>query len=80
VVHDDENAELLAATPASWYVGRPTLHDERNEWQQYAFDSAARPVMGHRKQEWTAIAQTEEAVVLEMARRLRELTAGRAPN
>jgi len=26
------------ATPAGWHVGRPTYHDERREWVQYAFD------------------------------------------
>ncbi len=35
--------ELLAATSAGWYVGRPSRHDERGgERQKYAFDPAER--------------------------------------
>jgi|SRR5687768_7997484 len=30
--------ELHAATPPGWYVGRPSYHNERNEWLLYAFD------------------------------------------
>lgn len=54
-------------------------HDERNEWQMYAFDPSERPVVGRRKREWTAIAPTEERGVREMARCLREIAAGRVP-
>lgn len=45
----------------------------------HAFDPAERPVMRHRKREWTAVAQTDEAVLREMARCLREIAAGRVP-
>jgi hypothetical protein len=79
---DVENADaepLLAATPPGWFVGRPMYHDERREWQQYAFDPSERAVIGHRKREWTAVAQTEEGVVREMARCLREIAVGRVP-
>jgi hypothetical protein len=71
--------DLLAATPAGWYVGRPSEHPERREWLLYAFDPSERPVVGVRKREWTAIAQTEEAVVVEMTRCLREIAAGKVP-
>lgn len=71
--------ELLAATPSGWYVGKPMLHDERGEWQLYAFDPSERAVQGQRKREWTAVAQTEEGVVLEMARCLREISEGSVP-
>jgi hypothetical protein len=67
------------ATPAGWYVGRPAYHDERHEWQQYALDPAERAVVDVRKREWTAVAQTEEGVVREMARCLAEISAGRVP-
>jgi len=67
------------ATPAGWHVGRPTYHDERRQWHQYAFDRSERPVVGLRSREWTARAESEEAVVREMARCLRELGEGRAP-
>ena len=62
-----------------WYVGRPSEHPERREWVMYAFDPSERPKLGHRSREWTAIADSEEAVVREMARCLREIAAGRPP-
>ena len=67
------------ATPPGWWVGSPSYHDERREWLLYAFDPAERPVSGHRKREWQAVAPTEEGVVREMARCLREISAGRVP-
>jgi len=38
VVTDREAAwdELLDATPAGWYVGEPSYHNERREWVLYA--------------------------------------------
>ena len=45
----------------------------------YAYDPSERPVVGLRSRKWTAIAESEEAVVREMARCLRELGAGRTP-
>ncbi len=67
------------ATPAGWHVGRPTYKDERRQWHQYAFDPSERPVVGLRSREWTAVAESEEGVVLEMARCLRGIAAGRTP-
>ena len=67
------------ATPAGWHVGRPRYHDERREWVMYAYDPAERPMVGLRSREWTAVAATEEGVVLEMARCPREIAAGIAP-
>jgi len=29
---EDAWADLHAATPRGWYVGRPSYHDERDEW------------------------------------------------
>jgi hypothetical protein len=78
-MHDDAYDELLAATPPGWWVGRPSLHDERNEWQMYAFDPAERPITGRRRRAWTAVAQTEEGVIRKMPRCLREIAAGRVP-
>jgi hypothetical protein len=43
------------ATPAGWYVGRPSYHDERNEWTMYAFDQRERPTSASRAREWTAV-------------------------
>ena len=60
-------------------MGRPSYHDERREWLLYAFDPSERAVVGIRQREWTAIAESEVAVVREMARCLREITDGRVP-
>jgi hypothetical protein len=70
---------LHESAPAGWQVGRPSYHDERREWVLYAFDPGERPVVGLRSREWTARAESEEAVVREMARCLREIGQGRAP-
>ncbi len=69
--------ELHAAKPPSWWVGSPSYHDERREWLLYAYHPSERAVVGVRRREWTAIADTEEAVVREVARCLREIAAGR---
>jgi hypothetical protein len=45
----------------------------------YAFDPSERAKVGLRSREWTAVAPTEEGVVREMARCLREISAGRVP-
>ena len=70
---------LHDATPSGWYVGRPSYHDERREWVMYAYDPAERPKVGLRRREWTSVAATEEGVLAEMARCLREIAAGRVP-
>jgi hypothetical protein len=70
---------LHDATPAGWFVGRPAYHEHRREWQQYAFDPSERPVVGVRKREWTAVAQTEVGVLREMARCPAMIRAGRVP-
>ena len=70
---DDAWDALHSVVPTGWYVGRPSYHDERREWQQYAFDPSERAKLGIRSREWTAVAATEEAVVREMARGLREI-------
>lgn len=70
---------LHSATPAGWVVGRPSYHDERREWIQYAYDPRETPKVGKRSREWTAIADSEVGVVKEMARCLEELGQGRWP-
>ena len=75
-------SEVLDATPPGWYVGKPSYHDERREWVQYAYDPAERPKVGLRSREWTAVAtseESEEGVVRGMARCLREIGEGRVP-
>ncbi len=76
---EDTRDAVHAATPAGWYVGRPSYHDERREWVMYAYDPSERPRVGLRRRERTAVAATEEGAVLEMARCLREIAAGRVP-
>jgi hypothetical protein len=70
---------LLAVVPAGWYVGQPSHHPERNEWVLYAYDPSERPKRGVRSHERTATASTEEGVVREMARCLRDIADGRPP-
>jgi hypothetical protein len=67
------------ALPAGWFVGRPSYHDERRQWHQYAFDPNERSKVGSRSREWTALESTEEGMVREMARCLAELREGRTP-
>jgi hypothetical protein len=71
--------ELVEATLPGWYVGTPVYHVERQQWALYAFDTTEKAHIGRRSREWTAVAPSEERVILEMARCLREIGAGRAP-
>jgi hypothetical protein len=64
-------------TPPGWFVGRPSYHDERHEWTQFAFDQRERPSVGVSSREWTAVAATEVECLREMARGQREI--GRRP-
>lgn len=72
-------SELQDATPPGWYVGTLVYHLDRREWALYAFDTTEKAHIGKRRREWTAVAPTEEGVVREMARCLREIAAGRTP-
>jgi hypothetical protein len=76
---EDAWAAVHRALPAGWTVGSPSYHDERREWLMYAFDPSERPKVGVRSREWTAVGWTEEGVVREMARCLRELPEHRTP-
>lgn len=70
---------LRAATPPGWLMGRPGYNPERRVWELYAYDTTADSQAGLREREWTAIAESEEGVVREMARCLAEIKAGRVP-
>jgi hypothetical protein len=35
---EDAWTDLHDATPAGWYVGRPSHDEGRRVWEQYAFD------------------------------------------
>lgn len=59
--------ELHATIPPGWWVGRPSYNPGRRKWLLYAFDPSERPKIGLRSREWTAIADSETAVVREMA-------------
>jgi len=45
----------------------------------YSFDPSEHPSIGLRSREWKAVGATEVEAVAEMARCLREISAGRAP-
>ena len=67
------------ATPPDRSVGRPSCHDERHGWTQCALDEREQAKVGVRSREWTAVGATAGEVLLEMARCLQELNAGRVP-
>jgi hypothetical protein len=75
---DDAWEAVHAATPVGWLVGRP---GQRHGGQRamYAFDTTEQAHIGRRSREWTAVGQTEEEWVREMARCLREVREGRVP-
>jgi len=75
VLHDAW-AELKNATLRGWYVGLPVYDMHRRRWVLYAFDPTEYTQSGDRSREWTAVADTQEAVVDEMARWLRAVKAG----
>jgi len=72
-------SDLHDGTPPGRYVGRPSYNERHKEWEQYAFDPRERAKVGARSREWTAVAQSEVEVVLELARCLREIREGRVP-
>ena len=66
---------MASAIPARWYVELPRR--EGDAWVMQAFGDPLNreaPIS-----EWTAVARSEEGVVREMARCLREIAAGRVP-
>ena len=65
-------------TPAGWFVGRPGQR-YGGQWAMYAFDTTQKPHVGRRSREWTAVDQTEEECIREMARCLRDIGEGRVP-
>ncbi len=72
--------ELHSAKPDGRFVRQPMYHEDRREWEQYAFDTRERPKAGHRSREWTAVGGSELEVVGEMARCLRLIREGRIPD
>lgn len=72
--------DLHDSTPHGWFAGTPVFHVERQEWAQYAYDTTERVQIGRRSREWTAVHPTQEGVVREMARCLREIAAGNVPS
>ena len=70
--------ELHDATPPNWQVGLPS-QQHGGSWQMYVFDQTEKPKVGNRSREWTAVGQTEAECIREMARCLREISAGRVP-
>ena len=78
MVHDEAWEAVHDATPPGWYVGRPSQR-HGGSWAMYAFDRTEKAHIGRRSREWTAVGQTEEECIFEMARCLRENSAGRVP-
>jgi hypothetical protein len=76
---DDARDDLHDATPAGWFVGRPSYDEGRKVWEQYAFDPSERARAGVRSREWTAVAASEREVIGELARCLRLIREGRVP-
>jgi hypothetical protein len=72
-------AAVHDAMPPGWFVGRPSYHDDRHEWAQYAFNPTERASVGVRSRGWTAVADSEAGVLRVMARCLREISEGRLP-
>jgi hypothetical protein len=62
-----------------WFVGTPTWEPRHKSWSQYAFDTTEDVPITARSREWTSVAPTQERVIREMARCLREIAAGRVP-
>ncbi len=63
-------ADVRAAKPAGWYVGRATQQPD-GLWAMYAFDARAETRAGRPTREWNVVAHTEADCVREMARALR---------
>jgi len=70
--------ELHSATPAGWFVGRPSQR-HGGQWAMYAFDTTEKAHIGRRSREWTAVGYTEDECVREMARCLRLISEGKVP-
>lgn len=76
---EDAWNELHESLPPRWYVGTPQFNQRRDEWAIYAYDTTERVKIGKRSREWTTVHPTQEGVIREMARCLREMSAGRVP-
>jgi len=71
--------DLHDAVPPGWYCGTPQFNQRRNEWSIYAFDTTEQVKIGKRSREWTTVHPTQDGVLREMARCLREIAEGRVP-
>ena len=69
-------ADLFAAIPDGWTVGRPIHDTGADRWSQFAFVQSERAKVGKRTHSWEAIHPTEIGVVRELARCLREISEG----
>jgi hypothetical protein len=72
-------AEVHAATPTGWFVGRPGYDNTHGQWTQYAFDPKEKARVGLRTREWTCVGVTELHVLREMAKALLAISEGRVP-
>jgi hypothetical protein len=67
-------AEVHAATPAGWFVGRQGYDNTHRQWTMYAFDPKEKPRVGLRSREWTCVGVDELHVLREMAKALRVIS------
>lgn len=44
---------------------KPSYDERRDRWSIYLWDGSEKPVVGHREQEWTAVAPTQERLLRE---------------
>lgn len=70
---------IHTVTPPGWFVGQPVYDPGRRQFVQYAYDPREKPKVGLRSREWTAVAETELAVLEEMGRCLAAISEGRVP-
>ena len=61
--------ELRAALPPGWVAGQPSYREDLRTWEQHAYRPAERALNGARRDEWTAVGQTEIQCPRELARR-----------
>lgn len=66
-------------TRRGWYVGRPSYHGERRKWASLRLQPLREAGHRLRRRKWMAIAESDEAVVREMAGCLREIGRRNVP-
>ena len=76
-LHDAWEELHQATNGLGWFVGSPGQR-HGGSWEMYAFDPTEKAHIGRRSWEWTAVGETEEECIREMARCLREISECRS--